>query len=214
MSLSSHIDALKVSMVDKIPSDMLQAMSSASQALAVSGIAQKALKVGTRVPSFELPDADGRIVRLNDLLKDGPVVLTFYRGQWCPFCNLTLAALQRELPRIQEAGATLIAISPQTPVATAATVKTVRTTFPVLSDVGNNMARAYGLVFSLSPEMRPIYHQLGANLPIVNGDASYELPLAATYVIGQDRLIAYAFVDSDYTKRMEPSEIVRILNTL
>ncbi|RQS75587.1 AhpC/TSA family protein [Burkholderia sp. Bp8963] len=214
MSLSSKINTLKVSMADKVPLEALQAMGNAAQALASSGIAQKALKVGARAPTFELPDADGHIVPLNDLLKDGPVVLTFYRGQWCPFCNLTLAALQRELSQIKKTGATLIAVSPQTPAATGATVKATKTEFPVLSDAGNKVARAFGLVFSLSAEMRPIYHQLGADLPTVNGDASYELPLAATYVIGRDRHIAYAFVDSDYSKRMEPSEIVRVLKTL
>ncbi|WP_175690569.1 peroxiredoxin-like family protein [Burkholderia anthina] len=214
MSLLAQIDVLKVGMTDKVPAEVLQAMGKAAEDLAASGITEKALKAGARAPVFELPDAEGRPVRLNELLKDGPVVLVFYRGQWCPFCNLTLAALQRVLPEIREAGATLVAVSPQTPQSTAATVKASAIDFPVLSDMGNHVARSFGLVFLLAADMRPIYRDLGADLPDFNGDASYELPLAATYVIGKDRRVAYAFVDSDYTRRLEPAEIVRIVKAL
>lgn len=214
MSLSTQIDALKAGMADKVPAEALQAMSKAAADLAASGIAETALKAGARAPAFELPDAEGSIVRLSELLKDGPVVLTFYRGQWCPFCNLTLAALQHALPEIREAGATLVAVSPQTPQSTAATVKASAIDFPVLSDAGNHIARSFGLVFSLATDMRPIYRDLGVDLPAFNGDASYELPLAATYVIGQNGSVAYAFVDSDYTRRLEPAEIVRIVKAL
>ncbi|HEM7852244.1 peroxiredoxin-like family protein [Burkholderia multivorans] len=214
MSLSAQIDALKAGMADKVPAEALQAMGKAAADLAASGITETALKACARAPAFELPDAEGRTVRLNELLKDGPVVLTFYRGQWCPFCNLTLAALQRSLPEIREAGAILVAVSPQTPQSTAATVKASAIDFPVLSDAGNHVARSFGLVFSLATDMRPIYRDLGVDLPAVNGDASYELPLAATYVIGQDGSVAYAFVDSDYTRRLEPAEIVRIVKSL
>ncbi|MEK2606196.1 peroxiredoxin-like family protein [Burkholderia arboris] len=214
MSLSAQIDVLKAGMADTVPAEALQAMGKAAADLAASGIAETALKAGARAPVFELPDAEGRTVRLNELLKDGPVVLTFYRGQWCPFCNLTLAALQRALPEIREAGATLVAVSPQTPHSTAATVKAGAIAFPVLSDTGNHIARSFGLVFSLASDIRPIYRDLGVDLPDFNGDASYELPLAATYVIGKDGSVAYAFVDSDYTRRLEPAEIVRIVKAL
>ncbi|WP_016914295.1 peroxiredoxin-like family protein [Vreelandella stevensii] len=214
MSLLSEIDAFKKSLGEQVPADVLYAMGNAAQKLAESGIAEKALKVNEQAPSFELPDATGNKVSLDELLKDGPVVLSFYRGLWCPFCNLTLAALQRELPKIQQAGAALVAISPQTPEATEATVDQLKTTFPVLSDSGNTVARAYGLVFTLSDEMRPIYSALGADLPKVNGDESYELPLAATFIINRDKKVSYAFVDSDYTRRIEPSDIVDILQSL
>lgn len=214
MSLSSQIDTFKASMGDKVPADVLTAMSKASQELAATGVAQRALQAGTHAPAFELPDAQGRNVRLDDLLKDGPVVLTFYRGQWCPFCNLALTALQQELTQIHQSRATLIAVSPQTPSATAQTRQALNIAFPVLRDTGNNVARAYGLVFTLAAEMRPIYDALGVDLHTANGDASYELPLAATYVIGQNHKIAYAFVDSDYTRRMEPTEITRVLKSL
>ncbi|VWD06257.1 Putative peroxiredoxin [Burkholderia lata] len=214
MSLSAQIDTLKAGMSDKVPAEALRAMGKAAADLAASGITETALKAGARAPAFELPDAEGRPVRLNELLKDGPVVLAFYRGKWCPFCNLTLAALQRALPEIREAGATLVAVSPQTPQSTAATVKASAIDFPVLSDTGNHVARSFGLVFSLAANMRPIYRDLGVDLPEFNGDASYELPLAATYVIGKDGRVAYDFVDSDYTRRLEPAEIVRIVKAL
>ncbi|WP_269504743.1 peroxiredoxin-like family protein [Burkholderia sp. IMCC1007] len=214
MSLSAQIDALKAGIADQVPAEALQEMNKAAADLAASGIVETALKAGARAPVFELPNAEGRPVRLNELLETGPVVLAFYRGQWCPFCNLTLAALQRALPKIREAGATLVTVSPQTVQSTAATVKAGALDFPVLSDTGNHVARSFGLVFSLAADMRPIYRDLGVDLPEFNGDVSYELPLAATYVIGKDGRVAYAFVDSDYTRRLEPEEIVRIVEVL
>jgi len=214
MSLSSQIDTLKTAMATQVPPEALAAMSDAARELAASGVAAKALKVGAEAPGFALPDAHGRTVCLEDLLKAGPVVLVFYRGLWCPFCNLTLAALQQALPQIGETGATLVAVSPQTPSATEHTSQTLQIAFPMLSDAGNETARAYGLVFTLAAEMRPIYEALGVDLRVVNGDASYELPLAATYVIGRDHKVAYAFVDSDYTHRMEPADITRVLQSL
>ncbi len=213
MSLSSELDAMKAALSAKAPADVLSAVRTANRQLAASGIAEKALKAGAQAPGFELPDAAGRPVRLDDLLERGAVVLSFYRGSWCPFCNLTLAALQRELPRIVQAGATLVAVSPQTPEATAATVQHLGTAFPVLSDAGNAVARAYGLVFTVAEEVRPMYRALGSDLPKANGDDSHELPISATYIIGRDRRILYAFVDSDHTRRMEPAEIVRVLRS-
>ncbi|WP_211462919.1 peroxiredoxin-like family protein [Collimonas silvisoli] len=214
MSLISEIDALKASMGEKLPADVASAMGQASQALVASGAAGKALKAGALAPLFELPDAQGKLVRLDELLGRGPVVLVFYRGLWCPFCNLTLASLQRELGQIKAAGATLVAISPQTPEATSKTSEQLATEFAVLSDVGNNVARLYGLVFTLAENMRPIYSALGVDLPVANGDDNYELPLASTFIIDKDRRTAYAAVDADYTRRMEPAEITKVLLAL
>jgi len=214
MSLKSEIDTFASSLAQQVPPDVLLAMGQATQALVTSGIADKAVKVGDLAPPFELPDATGRRVQLDELLKHGPVVLVFYRGLWCPFCNLTLAALQRELGRIHEAGGTLVGVSPQTPSATDRTAQQLSLDFPVLSDAGNVAARMYGLVFALAEEMRPIYGALGVDLPSANGDDSYELPLASTFVIGRDRRIAYAHVDADYTRRVEPSAVTQVLRNL
>ncbi|MBN3811321.1 peroxiredoxin-like family protein [Paraburkholderia sp. Ac-20347] len=214
MSLASQLHAFKSSMTSQVPPDALAAIEKAAQELAKSDVADNALKVGADAPSFELRDAYGNVVRLDDLLKDGPVVLTFYRGQWCPFCNLTLAALQLEFAEISRAGATLVAVSPQTQSATLQTIQTLQTSFPVLSDEGNKVAREFGLSFSLPDAVRPVYHALGADLPTSNGDDSYTLPLAATYIIGRNKKIKYAFVEADYTQRMEPADITRALKAV
>jgi len=154
------------------------------------------------------------VVRLADLLERGPVVLTFYRGAWCPYCNLTLRAYQAALPAITALGATLVAVSPQTPDNSLTTVEKKELTFPVLSDAANVVARQYGLVVSLSEDVRPLYTAIGSALPAYNGDQSWELPMAGTFVIARDGTARLAFVDPDYTHRLEPAEIVAALRDL
>jgi peroxiredoxin len=144
------------------------------------------------------------------LLKQGPVVLTFYRGDWCPYCNLQLRAYQAILPRIRELGANLVAISPQTPDNSLSTAEKKGLTFPVLSDGGNAVARRYGLVFSLSETLRTT----GANLPSFNGDDSWDLPMPGTFVIAPDGTVRLAFVDADWTRRLEPAAILDALQRL
>src|SRR6266404_8192805 len=161
-------------------------MVRADMELAASGISQHALKAGDRVPDFRLPDARGDYVRLCDLLAKGPVVLSFYRGGWCPYCNLELRALQKVLPQITALGAQLVAISSQTPDESLSTAEKNELAFPVLSDVGSATAKAFGIAFDLAEELRPIYARFGHALPDKNGDESRVLPIPATYVI--DRL--------------------------
>ena len=138
------------------------------------------------------------------------MVLTFYRGDWCPYCNLQLRAYQAILPLIQELGASLVAVSPQTPDNSLSTAEKKGLTFPVLSDAGNKVARQYGLVFSLSETLRTV----SANLPSFNGDDSWELPIPGTFVIAHDRTVRLAFVDADWTKRLEPAAILDTLRRL
>ena len=134
--------------------------------------------------------------------------MSFYRGGWCPFCNLELWALQKILPEIERLGASLVAVSPELPDASLNTLEKHRLQFQVLSDRGNQVARQFGLVFTLPQELRPVYEQFGIDIPPHNGDQSFELPLPATYVIASDGTIRYAFVNSDYTQRAEPSDII------
>jgi peroxiredoxin len=155
-------------------------------------------------PDFTLSNVDGQPVTLSALLLHGPVVLTFYRGEWCPYCNLQLRAYQAILPQIQELGASLVAISPQTPDNSLTTADKKGLTFPVLSDLGNAVARRYGLVFSVSETLRTA----GAPLPSYNGDESWELPMPGTFVIAQDGIVRLAFVSADWTKRLEPAAIL------
>ena len=182
--------------------------------LAASQVGVSARTVGDAAPVFTLPNAIGRPVSLSNLLGRGPVVLSFYRGGWCPFCSLELQALQAILPEIQSLGATLVGISPETPDNSLSTKQKQQLTFEILSDQGNQVARDYGLLFSVYEEMRPLYLEWGFDLPAVNGDDSWEIPVPATYVIDSGGVIRAGHVDKDYTRRMEPAEILAALSTL
>ena len=182
--------------------------------LAASGILERGLKAGDRAPDFRLPNVHGSIVRLNDLLATGAAVLSFYRGGWCPYCNLALRALQKALPEITSLGAQLVAISPQTPDESLSTAEKNELAFFVLSDVGSETAKAFGIAFDLAEELRPIYARFGHALPAKNGDESWVLPIPATYVVDTDGTISLAFRDLDYRNRLEPAEIIAALRAI
>ncbi|TDT47167.1 peroxiredoxin [Maribacter spongiicola] len=181
--------------------------------VAASGVLENALNVNSKAPNFTLKNALGKSVSLYDELKNGPVVLTWYRGGWCPYCNITLHYLQEKLPEIQKAGATLIALTPELPDNSLSTSEKNKLEFTVLSDVGNVVGKEYGVVYTLTDDVASIY-EAGFGLSEVNGDDTNELPLAATYVIDTNAVIQYAFLDEDYRKRAEVSEIVSALNKL
>ena len=169
------------------------------------------LKVGDRVPEFSLPDASGSPVSLADALNGGAGVVTFYRGGWCPYCNLQLKAYQQALPEITALGAQILAVSPQLPDGSLSTAEKNGLKFPVLSDVGNSVARSFGLVYALPEELRAALRSNGKALPGVNGDESWELPVPATFVVNTDRRIAFVFVEVDYRRRLGPEELIAAL---
>lgn len=214
MGLQQQLEEQKKSTVNKASPETIQTMLQATAELKASGIENRALTAGDRAPAFRLPNANGETIRLTDLLDRGPVVLNFYRGGWCPYCNLELAALQAELPNIQALGASLIAITPEQPDRATETSTRHQLEFEVLSDRGNRVARQFGLVFTLPESIRAIYASFGTDLPAYNGDDRFELPLPATYVIRPDATISYGFVDADYTRRMEPADIIQALGDL
>lgn len=214
MSLTTDLQAFKEQFLTNVPEETAQVMGKATMALAESGIVDHSLTVGQQAPEVKLPNATGATVHIQELLKSGPVVLSFYRGQWCPYCNLELRALQQIVPQIQALGANLVAVSPQTPDNSLSTVEKNELTYEVLSDVGNQIARAYGLVFELPEHLRPIYTSFGIDVPAHNGDSSFELPIAATYVIATDGTISHAFIDADYTQRLDPEAILAALKDL
>jgi len=179
-------------------------------ALEASGIAETVLREGDTAPDFELPDALGRPVRLGDLLADGPVILSFYRGQWCPFCNLELRALQAALTDVEAAGASLVAISPNNPDTSLTTVEKHGLQFPVLSDHDNLVAKQFNLVYEMTEENVTVYRRHGRDVAAMNGSDKWELPIPATYVIDRDRIIRYAFVDLNHRRRAEPSVVVAV----
>ncbi|EAR26053.1 hypothetical protein A20C1_09239 [marine actinobacterium PHSC20C1] len=179
-----------------------------------AGIVNNALKVGENAPDFALTDATGNTVRLTELLDAGPVVIAFYRGAWCPYCNLELKALQEMLPEFRAAGATLIAISPQTPDESLSTEEKHNLQFPVLSDSELTAINGFGLLHPVDDATKEYYEKSGYDLVKSNGSTGWQLPLPATYVIAPDRSISYAFVNADYKLRAEPADVLAIVQGL
>lgn len=213
-TLTEYIAAYEEEKAKRVPANILEIMDQATVDLKKSGIENIVAKAGDKAPDFSLPNHNGEERELSELLKGAPLVVSFYRGGWCPYCNLELAALQRALPEIESLGAKLIAVSPETPDNSLSTREKNELAFDVLYDKGNGVAEGYGLVFTLSEKLRPIYAKFGIDVPGFNGDDTFKLPVPATFVIGQDGVIAYAFADADYTKRLEPAEIVKALKAL
>ena len=173
-----------------------------------------ALTVGDRAPQFALPNASGRLVDLAELLAAGPVVLTFYRGAWCPYCNRQLRGLQQALPEIERLGAALVAVSPQVPDGSLELIDEHELTFEVLSDAKSRIASDYGIVFALAAADRELLLEVGNDLATTNDDESWVLPAPATFVIAGSGTIRYVRVDPDYTNRVEPAELIDALRTI
>ncbi len=214
MGLINEITNLKAQTAARAPQEVLTTMAQATASLKDQGIENNALSKGDKAADFILPNVHGTDVTLNDILKRGPVVINIYRGGWCPYCNLELQALKNVLPEIEALGAQLIAIAPQLPDKSIDTAEKHQLEFEVLSDVGNKVSKLYGLVFTLPESLKPIYKKFNLDIAGYNGDDSFELPIPATYVVKQNGEIAYAFVDADYTNRMEPAEIINVLESL
>lgn len=219
MTLQARLDAFKADFKGGkapyfAPPEIHPVMERATAELIASGQAGRALKAGDRAPDFTLNDPDGRPVSSAELLARGPLVLSFYRGVWCPYCNLELQALQETLPRFQALGASLVAISPQTAANSRKSQRQNKLDFPILSDTGNELAAAFGLRFALPEYLVDLYMNLKNDLPAFNGDPSWTLPMPARYVIGQDGIVAYAEVNPDYTLRPEPETMLPVLERL
>ena len=177
------------------------------QYVAESGVLESAIQQGDRAPDFQLTNALGDSAQLSVLLKEGPVILVWYRGGWCPYCNIYLNGLQRRLPEIQAAGAQVVAITPEVPDNALSTQEKNELAFHVLSDVGNKVATDFGVVFTL-PDYVIQHYDLSFSLPEYNGDDSYTLPLSASYVIGTDGVVKYAYLDADYRNRAPIDELI------
>lgn len=213
VSLKSQLDETKANFEKNADATKKRIYKEGFDDLANSDILSKAKSVGDLAPNFILKNALGESVSLNDYLKKGPVVLTWYRGGWCPYCNLTLNQLQQELPNFKANGANLLALTPELPDKSISTKEKHQLEFEVLSDVHNKVAKDYGIVFQLIDDVANIYNN-SFELNKHNGDASNELPLAATYIINEEGKIEYAFLDTDYRNRAEPSEITEHLKQI
>ncbi|USX26418.1 AhpC/TSA family protein [Oxalobacteraceae bacterium OTU3CINTB1] len=219
MTLQAKLDAFKADFKGGkapyfAPAEIHPVMERATAELIESGQAGRALKAGDRAPVFTLNDPDGQQVSSTDLLAQGPLVVSFYRGVWCPYCNLELQALQETLPQFKAVGANLVAISPQTAANSRKSQRQNKLDFPILSDTHNDIAAAFGLRFALPDYLVDLYKRLKNDLPAFNDDPAWTLPMPARYVIGKDGVIAYAEVNPDYTLRPEPDSMLPVLQSL
>lgn len=209
-SLKSHLDAISANIPDAIGTRI----DAGVREIAASGVA-KGLEVGTPAPDFTLPDALKQPVTLSDLLTTGPAIVTFYRGEWCPYCNLQLRALQDALPSFGEFGASLVAISPQAPDHSLSLTEKHELAFHVLSDVSQEVIRAYHVQFTLTGGLEDLQVNVFRNDPRdQNADHSRSLPVPATFVVDRGGIVRAAFVSADWRIRAEPADIAAALRSL
>jgi peroxiredoxin len=180
--------------------------------LKAARFSEKVLQTGAKAPPFELIDHNGRHFSSANLLSKSRIVICFFRGRWCPFCVGQLEAMNLVVPQIEQAGASIVAISPQTVQQSFFMVDQHKLRFPLLSDAGNQVARQFGLVYRVPDEQQDIYRRAFVNLPFANADSSWELPIPATFIVDRDGTILYASADEDYTQRPEPREILQQLS--
>lgn len=214
MTLSAELQTTVEAVRKAVPAPIFAAIGESIADLAASGITARAAQVGSVVALPVLPDLHGQPVDLQRHAAKGPLVLTFYRGGWCPYCNVTLRAFGKALPRITELGASFVAVTPELATKAQDTAERNGQEFPVLVDAGNAFARSLGLVFSLPESLRPQYREIGIDLPEWNGDESHELPLAATYILDASGAVRWAFVEADFTTRAEPEAVIAALGRL
>ena len=213
-ALQTAIDGYNAAKKERLPAEVLNTMAQATADLKAMGIENRAMGVGDTVPDFSLPNQHGATRRFSDFYVDSMVVLNVYRGGWCPYCNFEMKALAEALPEIEAQGAKLVGMAPETPDHARDSVARHQLDIEVLSDAGNAVSERMGLVFELPEALRPIYQSIGIDIPAFNGDDSFRLPVPATYVIGTDGVVRFAFVNADYTRRVEPQEIVTVLEAL
>lgn len=211
-SYRTALDTLKQQLTTMLPPEKLAVFNHDATRLAATYPAPLKVTEGDKAPLFTLPNATGSLTSLDYYLKQGPVVLTFYRGVWCPYCNLQLKTYQEILPGIREAGANLIAVSPMTPDNSLGMQETNALQFEVLSDMGNKVARQYTTVFKNDDAPVQAMQELGYDFFGFYGDDSAELPVPATFVIAPDRtLLLAASGGGDYRERVEPEAILEAL---
>ena len=211
MSLTflNEIANLKKKAFDAYTRETVEELIQVTNEMAEQSLAKTTIREGDRIPSFESKDATGDLIRSSDLLNRGPLVISFYRGGWCPFCSLELKFLQKIYPQVRECGADIVAISPELQEYSHKTKTDNGLQFYVLSDVDNTVSKKFGLIFTLIKHIANIYRiNFDLDLKAINGNEDYEFPVPATYVVKPDGLIHYAFIDVDYTKRLEPEVLL------
>lgn len=210
MSLKEQLAEYRAGWFKRVPAERQAVMERHIEELR-KGLAKTALKAGDRAPRIALINAKGALLDIESLLSRGPAIVTFYRGGWCPYCNLELRAFQEIMPEIKAAGASLVAISPEKPDDTLSTAEKNALDFEVLSDTGQKVGRAFGLVYTFSDELKGAYREFGLNIPDKNDADEWALPISATYVIDRDGTIIYAYTDADYRDRADPQDVLAVL---
>jgi peroxiredoxin len=214
MDLKTQLDALRAKFLSTAPAADVALVERVLEELARHVRERNIPGVGDTVSDFTLQDARGRPLRLWEKLAQGSVVLTFYRGAWCPYCNLELRAYQQRLPRLSDLGASVIAVSPQTPEASVSMVEENLLDFDVLSDSGSRVARAYGLAFAFPEDLKAMYLRRAIQLPEFNGSDDWTVPIPATFVIAGDGRVVLSHVDADYRNRLDPDHVLAALERL
>lgn len=214
MPLQERLDGFKAQFKKIAPEGAFEALARSTQELIDSGQAERALKAGDKVPDFVLMDSERNEVSLTDLLAKGPVVLTFYRGVWCPYCNIELKALEEVAEDVRARGATLVAVSMQGAADSRKSQKDNQLSFPILTDKNGELAERFGIRWSLQEYVIPIHQGFGVELPRIHGDGQWNLPMPARYVVDADGTVVYAEVNPDYTRRPEPADLFPVLDSL
>lgn len=212
MKTIEELKVLQKDMSTQLPKDMLNIMANSLSDMLTKNLNSHALKKGNIAPDFSLISTKKQKVNLYELLNTKPVIISFFRGSWCPFCVKELQHFQNNLKQLQQVSDVhFIAISPQKIEISAKLQQDNAIDFTILSDVGNHIAQQYGLVFTLPQNVRELYQNLGADIPKFNGDDSYQLPIPATYLIGQDKQILFSYINVNYMERVDISELVNVL---
>jgi peroxiredoxin len=211
--LSQRLQERRKLIEQYVPAETQALTRQTVEELHASRMAEHVLAPGTQMPAFELPDHDGKPISSAELLSRGRLVILFLRGRWCPFCVAQVEAMNEIAGQIRAAGGELVAISPQKVHQSSLMRDQHHLIFPLLSDAGNQVARQFGLVYRVPEAQQKIYSRTFVNLPFINGDSSWELPIPASFVVERDGRILWASSNPDYTERPEPGEILQALSS-
>lgn len=214
MPLQEELDRRRREVYDRLDPADRRVIEDGIEHIRMLQVAETGLSVGDTLPDFVLLDATGGIWRSEELLARGPLVLSFFRGAWCPYCDLAMRALEAVRPRIEALGATLLGVAPTRPEDLARVAADRALHYPLLTDVGEQLAKLCGVHFELAEEHVDFYRRYGVDMPATHAGAGWELPLPATYVVRQDGVVAWAFVDADWGRRAEPEAVLEALRRL
>ena len=209
--LATQIQQFNIELAAKVPQEVLEAFGKSIEDLKTKNIEEKSIKIGETITNFSLKNAKNEVVNSSDILKNGKMIIAFYRGSWCPYCNLELKALQEKISEFKEKNATLVAISPQSPDNSLTVIEKHHLTFEVLTDKDNVFAKQLGIVFELQDFVLPYYHALGIDLSSFNKNADNSLPIPAVFVVDESSKIIYKFADANYMNRIDIDELLKTL---